>query len=407
MFFNVRLAAVVAALSAAALLIPSAPAFTQPNPNPSRGEDLLFALLAGRSLTISEAELRSDNDDLARLSITAPPSHGSLERDPSSPTQSWVYTPDPDFFGRDGFIFRIGDRPFRAWLFVQPLAFPIAGRWPTASCTAKGSDPTACPPSVNPGHGMELGWWNALTMTFNLCDWQGPHLRNCVELGVLAGSAVQTWSPMVIDVDGDGWHELALRDWVTAEVRVFSVLTNDLSTTPTALVPADQFLLGAPGELSLAGNWTGNRVSELGVYRYPDDVTESIGFFRLEDGEGGIWQTDVGSSVLQPWPLTGDWFRQGKDQVAIFDLESRILRMTSAAGGSVTSEWIAQRGGPGSVPLVTPVATARTEAVVMLFDPFEGSGVFHLPQVHEDEDDPLPLEVVVDPTGGPIFFPPH
>ncbi len=401
MFFNVRLAAFAAALSVAAVLIPSVSAWAQLNPNSSPNQDSRFALLANRSLTISDAELMSGIGAFARPSITSPPSHGSLERDPQSPTSAWIYTPDPGFFGRDGFTYRIGDRPFKAWLLVQPVANPIAGRWPTESCAAKGSDASACPPSVEPGHGMELGWWDALSTTFNLCDWEGDHLRKCVAFGVLAGSEVQTWSPLVIDVDGDGWHELALRDWVTAEVRVFTVLTNSSSTSPTGLAQVDQFLLGDSGELPLAGNWAGTPASELGVYEYPDDLSENIGVFRLEDGQGGTWHANVGSFVAQPWPLAGDWLRQGKDQVAIFDLDSRILRVTPAGGGTVTSEWIPQRGAPESVPMVTPVATARTEAVFMLFDASEGFGVFHLPQVREDEDDPLPLEVVVDPTGGP------
>ncbi len=208
MFFNMRLAARVAALLATSLPAAPVPVFAQLDPQAQ--SDPIFTLVADHPLHFSEADLRPTNQAFGPLSIDTQPVYGDLS--PGAESKSWIYTPDAGFFGRDGFTYRIGGRTLRAWLHVQPAIFPLADRWPTVSCAANGPGEVACPPSTEPGHGAELGWWDAGQGTFNLCDWQSPEVKYCVELGVPGSSGFQTWRPMVLDRDSDGWHELALRD---------------------------------------------------------------------------------------------------------------------------------------------------------------------------------------------------
>ena len=402
-----RLAAVVAA----AWVLPCL-AFAQGEPDTGSGKT--FVVVSDTELTVTDSDLRvsvtsgpfEPNEPI--LQVVSQPSHGSLDPDGSEVEPAWKYSPDAGFFGRDSFEYQIGDQPFQAYFLVVPAKFPIAGRWPTAGCRRdKIGALDACPTRTTAGHGAELGWYDALRQSFMLCDWQGRVVTDCVELSLPAqGSSFQTWTPLVLDRDGDGWSELALRDPLSGLSKIFLIVPNGPGNQAASLTLVDEWWVGDAGDLPLAGSWLEGATSELGVYRYQDDVPGVFGHLLLESESDRI-VNDLGNDIERAWPLAGDWFATGKDRVGIFDLETRILWHKPALDGAVQSISARDRGKSHTIPVSVRVGAFRHEVVFGLFDPTKNYGWFHFFQVDDESwEDPLPLEVVVDPTGGP-WAPPH
>ena len=163
-----------------------------------------------------------------------------------------------------------------------------------------------------------------------------------------------------------------------------------------------QWWIGECGDLPVAGSWIEGLTSELGVYLPKDDVPGVFGHLLLE-GESAQMINDLGNDIERAWPLAGDWLAKGKkDHVGIFDLDTRTLWHRPASGGAVGSTWVGVRGARHTLPLSVDTGNGRGEVVLGLFDPRKGHGQFHFFRVNtESYEDPLPLEVVVDPTGGP------
>ncbi len=402
MFHFIRLAAAVAA----AWIFPCL-ALAQGGPDNGSGKT--YALVSDTELILLEEDLDlswmsgpSEEPSPQLLQMESQPTFGSLDPDVSAGEPAWKYRPDVGFFGRDSFTYRVGDQTFQAYLLVVPAKFPIAGRWPTAGCRLDKTEAEgACPMSTSPGHGSELGWYDALEQAFYLCDWQGRVVTECAKLIVPSSDSLQAWTPLVLDRDGDGWHELALRDPQSGLTKVYTIVPNGAGDQAASLALVDQWWVGEAGDWPVAGSWLEGASSELGVYRYQDDVAGVFGHLVLESDSERI-VNDVGEHVERAWPLVGDWLAKGKDWVGIFDLETRIFWHKPALGGAVSSISARDRGDDVAIPISVKLGAFRHEVVFGLFDPTKDYGRFHFFRVNgESYEDPLPLEVVVDPTGGP------
>ena len=368
----------------------------------------VFALASDTELTIMEEELRPQmvmgpfEPTQEQVLIEAQPSHGSLEAHMVGNDRAWKYTPNNGFFGRDTFEYRIGDRLFQAYLSVSPARFPISGRWPTQDCYRDKEDPqSACPNTIDTGHGSELGWYDTIDHSFVLCDWQGRFATECVRVEIPVDRAFGIRTPLVVDRDGDGWHELALRDPLTGLTEVFQIVPSAEGNKPERLTRVDSWRVGQPGDLPVAGHWLGGTASDLGVYQYQHGDSGFYGQLLLESTDEHFLN-DLGTDIERAWPLVGDWVSAGQDHVGLFDLQTRTLWHKPALGGMVHSTSAEGRGHQETIPVSVKIGAFVGESVLALFDPRQGYGKFHFLRVDGNSVlDPLPLEVVVDPTGGP------
>ncbi len=116
------------------------------------------------------------------------------------------------------------------------------------------------------------------------------------------------WSKDIWDIDGDGDYgedgliKIPNATWFTLE-------------------PIERrYNFGYPTDLPFAGDWNGDGLSEIGVYRPSENK------FYLDTGDG-MWQTgvDITSSTFGmagDVPIIGDWNGDGKDEIGVFRIES-------------------------------------------------------------------------------------
>jgi FG-GAP-like repeat/Putative Ig domain/Bacterial Ig-like domain/FG-GAP repeat len=85
------------------------------------------------------------------------------------------------------------------------------------------------------------------------------------------------------------------------------------------LTPSDTFTFGQAGDIPVVGDWTGNGVTDIGVFRAaPDGIT---GEFILDTN--GDHKMDAGDETFTfglatDHVIVGDWNGQGKDEVGVY-----------------------------------------------------------------------------------------
>lgn len=122
---------------------------------------------------------------------------------------------------------------------------------------------------------------------------------------------------------------------------------------------------GAPGDIPLTGDWTGDGVKKVGLYR------PSNGLFLLDLNHNGVF--DGGDQALylaaQPGdvPVIGDWTGSGTDRAGIFRADSGTWYLDTTGDGSFTGR--AYLGQDGDIPLTGNWNGVGTQTKVGIYRP--------------------------------------
>ena len=331
-----------------------------------------------------------------QLEILDPPAHGTLTLAPNAFTYEPDASPECAFDTLespwiDSFEYRlwingVPTAPSRTLLQLTPRFEAITGRWPTATCPTLPCSTTCNAPSTL-GLGYEIGFYDHLTSAFLLCDLEAGNLSDCQRRALTLGAS--GGSPLVMDTNGDGRDELALRDPVNGELHW-------LRETPCGQGETcleTDWIQAAPGadQHALSGDWWGASTAHLGFF---DPVSDQWTF--LNGGAVGAL-LGFGFSGTESEPLAGDWLDTGADTPALYHYPSHTL---FAAPDLVGSGWI---GHPMTEHFVMPRGQAfsgRTSQCVGaptylgLWD--AGSRTLRL-RVFDDGDTTIHVAVPADP----------
>ncbi|HSG78322.1 MAG TPA: M23 family metallopeptidase [Acidimicrobiia bacterium] len=141
--------------------------------------------------------------------------------------------------------------------------------------------------------------------------------------------------PVPGDFDGDGCDTLSL--YRPSEHRFYII--NGLGSDDLGLGAADHwFDFGAPGDLPVAGDFDGDGLDEVGVWRegallYEDDV--------VPNGRAGDPDHVIAVGERDDRPVIGDWSSEGRDRPAVFRPEEAAFLLpdgSSVAWGEAS--WV-------------------------------------------------------------------
>lgn len=173
------------------------------------------------------------------------------------------------------------------------------------------------PSSVPPAH---IAAWQPTTATF-LLDSDGSDGWSLGDTTITGfGSGVDL--PVAGDWNGDGIDEIGV--WVAGTLR-FRLDANandtwdDVSGGDTLTA-----VFGLVGDRPVAGDWNGDGLSEVGVWR------PSTRRFLLDNNGNGRWDGVTGGDTLTAAfgletdrPITGDWNGDGRDDVGFWRPDTR------------------------------------------------------------------------------------
>jgi hypothetical protein len=142
--------------------------------------------------------------------------------------------------------------------------------------------------------------------------------------------------PVAGDWDGDGFDTVGfLREGGRVGQSFFLTNTRvEASTTPDfdIIVPA-----GEAGDLPLAGDWDGDQVDTVGLYR-PSRRT----FFEIDSA--GV-ATSFAFGDAGDLPLAGDWDGNGTDDVGVFRPSNGTMHLTTDSGATAAFVFTLQARG--------------------------------------------------------------
>ncbi|MEM8962767.1 MAG: hypothetical protein AAGD38_14875 [Acidobacteriota bacterium] len=264
---------------------------------------------------------------------------------------------------------------------------PIAGRWPTADCRP---GPTGCTPTDAYGHGAELGWFDPDTATFTFCDWRGTQLHDCVE--VLVPDPGFGWEPLVFDHDGDGFSEVAIRNPIDAETRVYRISTtgfNDANAIELwTLEPITTIYVGTSSDQPVTGVWNGETY---------------IGIFKPAGSESKFVLESETDALYIPFPsihdgaraVVGDWLARGYDQVGQIHPFTDVLHFIDPFD-STSPRFIPGQEETYGIRFVGRLWSHDSLSFYGVFDP--NNLTFHLRVLlTADTEPPLPIDINIDP----------
>jgi hypothetical protein len=129
---------------------------------------------------------------------------------------------------------------------------------------------------------------------------------------------------------------------------------------------SSQFIYGAPGDVPITGDWTGNGITDIGVYR------PSTGQFVLNTSGTGTF--GPGDQVFQYGGLAGDipvaghWNGPGRDLIGIYHSSTGQFVLNTTGTGSFNAGDLAFTfGAPGGVPVIGDWAGTGTSQVGVYF----------------------------------------
>jgi len=130
--------------------------------------------------------------------------------------------------------------------------------------------------------------------------------------------------PVIGDFDGDGFDTVGLFGLRDGEPTF--VLSNFRVGESVVAKPEIGFLFGKDGDIPIAGDWDGDGLDTVGVYRPSTNE-----FFLVNDFNGGpvITFTFGQSGDL---PLAGDWDGDGVDGVGVYTKTSSTMHLTDDFG---------------------------------------------------------------------------
>jgi hypothetical protein len=151
--------------------------------------------------------------------------------------------------------------------------------------------------------------------------------------------------PIAGDWNGDGTDTPGLFRERAAGVPPLWILSN--STTGEG--PVVSFSWGAAGDRPLAGDWNGDGVDTVGVYR---PSSPNVFYLATSDTDGGGSPVAVSYGNGGEQPLTGDWDNGGYDKVAVVrgpNTPEFYLAPNNVPGASAFASFT--YGNPGDIPL--------------------------------------------------------
>ncbi|MCS7078927.1 MAG: DUF4394 domain-containing protein [Chloracidobacterium sp.] len=135
--------------------------------------------------------------------------------------------------------------------------------------------------------------------------------------------------PIVGDWDGDGVDTIGVFRPATAQFF--------LRNSNTAGFADFAFNYGAPGDLPVAGDWTGKGFDSVGVFR--NGV-----FFLKDNNTAGFADRAVSFGQASDLPVVGDWNGDGKTSVGVFRDGTFLLRNNNTTGPADTIFAFGQAG---------------------------------------------------------------
>lgn len=366
-----------------------------------------FLLLAETSITFAESELLANDifSTHAIFGLVEDPRRGTLDTQWVEGKRIFTYTPNPHFYGRDHLTYRIGGSQAHVLLNVSPPRVPILGRWPTRDCHPVDDGEAPCQTLSTFGHGMEIGWYDSASAFFHLCDWQDGVAIECVDLDIPNGEPTDPvgWTPLVLDIDGDNWDELAIHNPISGVMRLFAVIPEATTqAAPGQLLEIGEINHGEPGDLPLAGHWvpTESR-SQLGLYSFGGDPAATLGELIVDIDSGQLLHVAT-PELERPWALAGDWLDRGNDQVGLYDLDNGRFWYADAKNRDDYEVFLGILGVPDLLAVAGRTSNEATSSFLGLFDPNPEPqpSILYIfePHTFQQPPRPIPREVVVDPT---------
>lgn len=148
--------------------------------------------------------------------------------------------------------------------------------------------------------------------------------------------------PVAGDWDGDGFDTVGLFRSDAKLGQSFLLTNTRVEASPTPdfdIIVA----LGQPGDLPVAGDWDGDQVDTVGIFR-PSAGT----FVQINDFAGGF-PVSFDFGAAGDLPLAGDWDGNGLDDVGIFRPSDRTMHLTTDSG--VTTFFVFELQAPGDAPV--------------------------------------------------------
>jgi hypothetical protein len=130
--------------------------------------------------------------------------------------------------------------------------------------------------------------------------------------------------PLAGDFDGDGFDTIGV--YATTADEPFFLLSNSHAEENAVAKPEIVFVFGKQGDLPIAGDWDGDGVDTVGVYR-----PSTSEFFLVNDFFGGAVTTFV-FGVKGDLPIAGDWDGDGVDGVGVYRKSGTTMRLTDDFG---------------------------------------------------------------------------
>jgi hypothetical protein len=139
--------------------------------------------------------------------------------------------------------------------------------------------------------------------------------------------------PVAGDWDGDGMDTIGVYRGGTFHLR------NSLDAGP-----ADRILtFGVSGDRALAGDWDGDGIATVGVYRAADSL-----FYLSNNPRRGVSDVVVTYGVAGDIPIVGDWDGDGRDTVGVYREGVFYLRNSNTSG---EADRVVALGMVGDLPL--------------------------------------------------------
>jgi len=130
--------------------------------------------------------------------------------------------------------------------------------------------------------------------------------------------------PVAGDFDGDGFDTIGT--YATTADEPFFLLSNSRAVESVLAKPEILFFLGKQGDLPLAGDWDGDGIDTVGVYR-----PATSEFFLVNDFVSGEVTTFV-FGIKGDLPIAGDWDGDGVDGVGVYRKLGTTMRLTDDFG---------------------------------------------------------------------------
>ena len=148
---------------------------------------------------------------------------------------------------------------------------------------------------------------------------------------------------VVGDWDGDGIDTIGVFRPSTSQW----FLTNSKNvnnSSPAADVPV--FTFGSAGDLPLAGDWDGDGIDTIGVFR-PSINT----FFLRNSNSGGAADISFAFGIAEDLPLAGDWNGDGIDTIGVLRPSVNIFFLSNVNAFDPANTFFFNFGQTGDLPL--------------------------------------------------------